>query len=418
MKKYNKKIIATLCGVTSITFGVFAQEVENIKSESWFERESLFIVPVVDNITRDSGFSPLVVWSGEVWDNVGGGTKTGGVVDSLLSIGFEQDISKIAGKDGWGTFGISAFWFAQSKRQSDWQGSYVGSVGQCASNIFSSDMVRVFEIYYANEFDTKFGTVGFRVGQLSADEDFMGLDYSDLFLNANLGAIPTNAGMELANGSFAFSQYSLATFGATIYWANENFDAIFGVYNGDAGRDSVDYHGFDYALQDVAIWYQIAYNYVLCGLNGRAQFGGNYHSGDFINKYNGNLGSDFYSFYFGLQQDFIADKNGNAILGGFVRIGYTPKEEISGCDKYLDCGLNWFAPLAGRQDDVLGLAFSAMKIGERDYEYDNLIELTYRAQITRAIVIQPTFQTYLNAKDEQGETNVAYVIGARVDINF
>ncbi len=418
MNKCSKTVIATLCGVSLTAFSAFTQEAENAKPESWFERESLFVAPTVEEIARYSGFSPLVVWSGEAWDNVSGGAKTGALVDSLLSIGFEQDISKIAGKDGWGTFGVSAFWFAQSKRQSDWQGSYVGSAGQCASNIFSGDMVRVFEIYYANEFDTKIGTVGFRVGQLAADEDFMGLDYSDLFLSANLGAIPTNAGMELANGSFAFSQYSLATFGATIYWANENFDAILGVYNGDAGRDSVANHGFDYALQDVAIWYQIACNYVLRGLNGRVQLGGNYHSGDFVNKYNGNLGSDFYSFYIGLQQDFIADKNGDAILGGFVRIGYTPKEEISGCDKYLDCGLTWFAPFAGRAYDVLGLAFSAMKIGERDYEYDNLIELTYRAQITKAIVIQPTFQTYLNAKDEQGETNVAYVIGARVDITF
>ena len=63
----------------------------------------------------------------------------------------------------------------------------------------------------------------------------MGMDYSDLFLNANLGAIPTNAGMELTNGSFAFSQYSLATLGATVYWSNDKVDAIVGIYNGDAG---------------------------------------------------------------------------------------------------------------------------------------------------------------------------------------
>ena len=99
-------------------------------------------------------------------------------------------------------------------------------------------------------------------------------------------------------------------------------------------------------------------------------------------------------------------------------MAYTPKEEISGCDKYIDCGLNWFGPIVGREDDVLGVAFSAVKIGYNNYEYDNLIEITYRAQITNAITVQPTFQTYLNAKDEAGDTNVAYIVGVRAEVNF
>ncbi len=418
MKKSYKIKCVVLFGVLLTTLNIFAQDEENLESGTWRERESLFVTPMVERLVGDSGFLPLVVWSGEAWDNVGGGAKTGSVFDSLLSIGFEQDISKLTGAEGWGTFGASAFWFAQSKRMSDWQGAYVGNAGQCASNIFSSDMVRIFEIYYVNEFDTKFGRVGFRIGQLASDEDFMGMDYSDLFLNANLGAIPTNACMELSNGALAFSQYSLATFSATTFWTYESFDIIVGVYNGDVGKDSVSNHGFDYKLKDIAIWYQIAYNYKLAGRGGRIQFGGNYHSGEFINKYSGAFESDFYSFYLGVQQDFIVDKNDDVILGGFIRFGYTPKEEISSCDKYIDCGLNWFAPFAKRPDDVLGVAFSAMKIGERDYEYDSLIEVTYRAQLTKAIVVQPVFQTYLNAKDSSGETEPAYVIGARVDVMF
>jgi carbohydrate-selective porin OprB len=66
----------------------------------------------------------------------------------------------------------------------------------------------------------------------------------------------------------------------------------------------------------------------------------------------------------------------------------------------------------------LGIAFAAMKINHIDYKFDNLLEITYRAQITPAIAIQPTFQTYLNAKDKNGETNPAYVIGVRAEVNF
>ncbi len=414
----NKTIVSAISTLTIIASGVLAQEAEK-KQETWTDRDSLFIAPAMEQIAPDSGFTPSLSWIGEAWDNVSGGSKTGSVYDSLFTLGLEQDLSKLGKADSkWGSLGITAFWYAQSKRLDDWQGRYVGNAGQTASNIFSSDMVRVFEIYYKNEFETEYGTFGFRVGQLAADEDFMGMDYSDLFLNANLGAIPTNACMELTDGSFAFSQYSLATLGATVYWSNDKLDAIVGFYNGNAGKDSVDNHGFDYNLHDIAVWYQVGMNYKLLGLNGRVQFGGNYHSGDFENKYDGSLVSDFYSFYIGVQQDLIADSEGNAILGGFVRMAYTPKEEISGCDKYIDCGLNWFGPLPNRKDDILGVVFSAMKIGEDNYEYDNLIELTYRAQLTPAIAIQPVFQTYLNAKDETGDTNVAYVVGVRAEVNF
>ena len=59
-----------------------------------------------------------------------------------------------------------------------------------------------------------------------------------------------------------------------------------------------------------------------------------------------------------------------------------------------------------------------MKINRIDYKFDNLLEITYRAQLTPAIAIQPTFQAYLNAKDENGKTNSAYVVGVRAEVNF
>ena len=420
MKTTTKYILLTSIA-TLTTTTILAQEAQtNDNSRNWQDNESLFLSQAVEHVAKDSGFTPIASWTGEYWSNLEGGTKTGSEWDSLITFGFEQDLSKPTNKN-WGTFGITAFWYTQSGDiMENICSTPHATTGHAASNIFSGEMVRVFEIFYKNEFETKNGTFGFRIGQLAADEDFMGMDYSDLFLNANLGAIPTNAGMELfgSNGSWAFSQYALATLGATIYWNNDNLDAIVGIYNGDAGRDVSSNHGFDYDIRNVAVWYQVGYNYELFDLAGRFQFGGNYHNGKFENKYTGEAERNFYSFYLGLQQDFIADKDGNAILGGFVRIAYTPQEEISGCDKYIDCGLNWFAPLPCRDDDVLGIAFSGMRLGEQYYHYDNLVEITYKAQITKAIAIQPTFQTYLNAKNENDKTNVAYVFGVRAEINF
>ena len=120
MIETKKSILAIIGGVSLTAFSAFAQEAETPKAESWMDRESLFITPAVKEIASKNGFTPSITWIGEAWDNVSGGSKTGSVYDSLFTIGFEQDVSKLAGKDGWGTFGITAFWYAQSKRQGDW----------------------------------------------------------------------------------------------------------------------------------------------------------------------------------------------------------------------------------------------------------------------------------------------------------
>lgn len=105
----------------------------------------------------------------------------------------------------------------------------------------AGNMARVFEIYYANEIETKFGNFGLRIGQLAADEDFMGMDYSDVFLNSSLGAMPNVAPVQL------FSQYNVATPGAVVYYKLENFSLMLGVYNGNVGADIPSNNGFDYS---------------------------------------------------------------------------------------------------------------------------------------------------------------------------
>ncbi|PWM29465.1 MAG: hypothetical protein DBX55_06945 [Verrucomicrobia bacterium] len=388
-------------------------------SEPWTERESLVLQSAAEKYLPWKGFTPLMTWTGELWGNASGGTKTGVELDSLITFGFEQDISEALSSKGLGKLGLTAFYYVSS-------GDFTSRVGSQSdpSNIFASDMVRIFEIYYQNEFETEWGAFGFRIGQLAADEDFMGMDYADIFLNSSFGAIPTNAGIDLYNGNGAFSQYALATLGATVYYNNGDFDAIVGIYNGNCGMDVSGNHGFDYDLQGVALWYQLGYNYTLCGLSGRAMFGGNYNSGTFTNFYTQEGTRNFYSFYWGLQQDLLTDSEGNAILGGFVRMAWAPDEDTACYTKYLDVGILWFGPIPDRADDVLALGFSGMELGsgfrrsEDINRYDTMLELTYRMQMTQAIMLQPTFQTYFNATNERGETKVAYVLGARLEINF
>lgn len=411
-----KVIAAALGGVTIFAACTFAQEASTQpgaeKPETWMDRDSLFIASASEDNTKKTGFTPSLNWTGEVWSNVSDGRDISTIADSLFTLGFEQDLSVLAGKEGWGRIGLSAFYYTQTNGGE--LGGFNSSQG-CFSNIVAGDMVRVFEIYYANEFETKFGNIGFRIGQLAADEDFMGMDYSDVFLNSSFGAMPNVAPAQL------FSQYNVATLGVAIYYSLGNFDATFGVYNGNIGQDISSNNGFDYSntFDTVALWYQFGYNYKIGGLAGRAMFGGNYHSDPSKINFDAIDAGSFYSFYVGLQQALINDNEGNAKFGVYTRIGWVPSGRASDNNFYADFGFNWFAPIPSRESDVFAVGFSVIeneRAARAEYShYEGALEITYRVQITPAIALQPDFQIFVN-QGEDSET--AYIAGARLEVNF
>lgn len=429
MKHYTAKTALAMCA-TLTTLGAFAQsantaaapEAEAVKGEAtaetqkWYEKDSLFLADATEKLSEDTGFTPSVVWTGEAWGNFTRGNNIKNVVDSLFTVGFEEDLSVATGVEHAGKIGVSAFYYTASHGGDlgfeSSQGGY--------SNIVAGEMLRAFEIYYANEFETKAGNFGFKIGQLAADEDFMGMDYSDVFLNSSLGAIPNVAPAQL------FSQYNVATLGLVVYYSVGDFDATFGLYNGNVGADISSNNGFDYSntFDTIAFWYQFGYNYSIGDLAGRVVFGGNYHSDPSKVNFDEFDDRNFYSFFVGLQQDFINDSEGNAKLGGFVRLGLVPSSKSSDNNFYADFGLNWFAPIPGRDDDVFAVAYSVIG-NERDaradfgQHYDGTLEITYRCQLTPAIAIQPDFQIFMNpVNSDSGAKETAYVLGARAEITF
>ena len=387
-----------------------AKEAEQPKA--WNERESLFLEGAVEKYAPDSGFTPSITWTGEAWGNASNGSDFGGLVNSLFTFGIEQDLEAATGVKNAGRIGVSAFYYNRSK--GDLRG-LDSSQGGVSNILVDGDVARVFEIYYANEFETKAGDFGFRVGQLAADEDFMGMDYSDIFLNSSLGAIPNVAPAQM------FSQYNVATFGLVAYYTYGDFDVTLGVYNGNVGADKSSNNGFDYAhtFDTVAFWYQFGYNYAVSDLKGRVVFGGNYHSDPSKVNFDEIDDHNFYSFFVGIQQDFVNDSEGNAKLGGFVRLGLVPSSKSSDQNFYADFGLNWFAPIPGRDDDVFAVAFSVIeneRTSRDEYShYEGMLEVTYRCQLTPAIAIQPDFQFYTNPNNGGSS---AYIIGARAEVNF
>ncbi len=385
-----------------------------VEKESLFERNSLFLDSVTESLSEKTGFFVGLLWQGEVWADVSRGSDINTTLDSLFTLTFEQDLSVAMNNEGLGWLGISAFYYNRTNggglgRLSSSQGDF--------SNILAGDMARVFEIYYANDFESNVGDFSIRIGQLASDEDFMGMDYSDTFLNSSFGAIPNVAPAQL------FSQYSVATLGFVIGYTVDNFDIKLGVYNGNVGGDISSNNGFDYSntFESVAFWYQLGYDYELFGLGGRTIFGGNYHSSPDKANFDAIASSSFYSFYVGVQLDILCDNDGLTILGTFARIGVVPDSGASDNNFYADFGFNWFAPIPERDEDIFAIGVSIIENERescREYaHYETTLEASYRMQVTPAIVFQPDMQIYFNpaARDETG---TAYVVGARLEVIF
>ncbi len=422
MNSINNKVIAASLG-SILTMATFANAQEAVQTpakeeapQSWYERDSLFLASATESLSEKTGFTPALTWTGEVWGDVSNKNNMNSFVDSLFTIEVEQDLSVLSGKDNMGRIGVSAFYYNQTHGGSLENVSEKSNQGY-VSNIVAGDMARVFEIYYANEFETKAGTFGFRIGQLAADEDFMGMDYSDTFLNSSFGAMPN-----IAPGNL-FSQYNVATLGLVVYYTYENFDATFGVYNGNIGEDISSNNGFDYknTFDTVAFWYQFGYNYKVGGLDGRVMVGGNYHSDPTKANFDEGTTNNFYSFYAGIQQALFNDDEGNAKFGVYGRVGFVPNSESSDNNFYADFGFNWFAPIPCRENDVFAAGFSVIENerAQRDEfsHYQGTLEVTYRCQITPAISFQPDFQIFFNS-GARDESNAVYVAGARLEVVF
>lgn len=66
-----EKIIATIAAAT-FTLTIYADGGETVATQAyrdlrWLDRDTLFTGEIIEKLAPDSGFSPFVVWTGDVW---------------------------------------------------------------------------------------------------------------------------------------------------------------------------------------------------------------------------------------------------------------------------------------------------------------------------------------------------------------
>ncbi|EIP99224.1 carbohydrate-selective porin [Opitutaceae bacterium TAV1] len=370
---------------------------------------------------EEKGITPWLTVTGEAWNIPAGGNQHGNLWNVFFDFGFEVDPGAFGGP---ATAKIVVQGHARESRDSRGELADTGSFNPASGN-FAGDGWRMFNIFYQQSF--KDGIYDLKIGQIAADDDFMGSEYSGLFMNSSFGAMPSIVGASGAGADgMGYAAYPVASPGIRFNWTpDETYSWQAGIYHGGPGEDVHGNHGFDReSLSDtgILVFTEGAMNFDIASKPSSFRLGGSFHTKKFDNFKTGGTGSDVWNLYAVHDLALAMADEESVALGAFWRFGITPDEDVATAFIYADAGLNWFAPFASRPDDVAGLAVSWTKLGS-DYaaaegaenKNEFTVELTYLAQLTSCWSVQGDIQYVI---DPVGSTRDSLVLGLRTVLSF
>jgi porin len=386
--------------------------------------------------------------------NVSGGLKQGSTMQGVTIATLQIDTQKAFGLAG-GTINMSAL---QIHGQS--LSPYYLDDLQTASGTEAEDATRLWELWYDQSFAN--GAFDIKLGQQSIDQEFMVSKYSALFVNAMAGW-PMLPCADLYAGGPAYPLSSLGIRG--LVRPASNLTILAGVFDdnppGGAFADdpqSADAGGVRFNLNTSALFIaeaQLQVN-LFAGPPGTYKLGFWYDTGSFPDQAVDNQGLSLanpesdgipemhkgnYSVYGVVDQTLWQPKGSTRSLNVFARLMGAPVDQNL-ISFSANAGLTLTDPLPGRPNDSAGIDFGLAKVSGRAADLDRadalysggfvpvrgtetLIELTYQAQVTPWLQIQPDAQFIVNpgggvmnpdAPTERLHDEV--VVGVRTNINF
>ena len=393
--------------------------------------------------------------------NLVGGVKQGATMEGVTTGAMEIDTGKAFGLPG-GTFHVSAL---QIHGQS-LTGPYLDNL-QAANGNEAEDGTRLWELWYEQQFDST--RADLKIGQQSIDNEFIASTYSGLFVNTMAGwpLIPSD---DLYGGGPA---YPLSSLGVRLrYEPEDNQTLLAGVFDDNPGggafsddAQALDGNGAKFNLNTGALFiaeYQVAINRPAGGdkvqtanqrggLPGTYKIGFWYDTGSFPDRRFGTDGLSLadadsngdavmhhgnYSLY-GVADQTVwqSASDGSRTLNVFGRIMGAPDTQ-NVIDFSFNGGVTLAAPLPGRDNDQAGVDFGIGRVSSRAAGLDRdlgapaqtteeLIELTYQAQATPWLLVQPDLQFIANPgagvqdpNDLSHNLRDEFVAGARFIVTF
>jgi porin len=448
--KANWKSLLLSAVVAGSPLGVAAEPAEPFLERSEVTGHWLGVRPMLS----DHGVEIFGGYTVEVWGNTSGGLKTGTVYTGLLDFGAEVDLDKAI---GWKGASLSTTWLWLSGRDAseDLAGNFL-----TISNIAGFNTLRMFELWFQQNFWDD--VLSLRFGQLSADSEFLISDYSGLFINGTFGW-PAFAYMNIPEGGPGYPMGTLGTRLALnpLDW----FTFQTAVFQGNVFAQDVNRHGFRWNLEAETGYTflneaQIRWNHreEEKGLPGQMKAGAWFQTGTSADALAESTESGNSGYYLILDQMLYREQvasvpestahDGKSVtdakgvksltapvamaksdqgLGWFGRIAFTPADR-NFINFYFDTGVSYKGLVPTRDNDTVGvgIGYAQLSNGGRNSLADEgaspigaeiVIELTYQAEITPWLVIQPDLQCLLNPG---GTTDLgsAWVIGGRASLTF
>lgn len=366
----------------------------------------------------------------EVWGNTTGGLKTGSVAPSLIQFATGIDLEKLIHWKGASFYSRWAYLGGQDPGPT-LTGDLFG-----VSNIAGWNTFRNIELWLQQNFlENKLSV---RAGQLVADSEFVISDYGALFINNTFGW----PAFLFTNLPFGGPAFPMGAPGVRIkIEPSEAFSLKAAVFQGVYSQQ-INNHGFywDFHPQDGLFYLlEAAHRYQYSNLPGQIKTGVWGSSGNFLNTastsnaFNGNYG------VYGIIDQLIycphtlsdkkgIDTNDSPGLGAFGRVAFEPSN-LNLMSFYFDTGLNYKGLFPKRKNDLLGIGVTFGQMtstglnniqqsqGVAPAWIDMIFELTYQAQITRFVSIQPDLQYIINPGTAQNLPN-ALIIGMRANVTF
>jgi len=379
-------------------------------------------------LLEDRGVSLFGSYTCEVWGNTTGGLKTGSVYTGLLEFGAEVDLEKLVGWSG-GSVGTSWLWLSGRDASEDLVGNFL-----TISNIAGLNTLRMMELWFQQNFlEDK---ISLRLGNITADSEFVVSDFGGLFINAEFGW-PALAGMNMPGGGAAYPTGGL---GARL--ALEPTDWLgfrSGVFLTNLIPQNINRAGFRWDLnskQAVTWMNELCFSHGTGEgsqtLPGFVKAGMWLQTGAEANALDSESGLTNTGFYLLADQMLLPERReddsiSNEGMGAFAGLGFTPPGR-NVVDFYLNTGVTYKGLIPGRDEDTCGLACglaSPSHGADADLRNEGLapqaaemvLEATYQCVIAPCCFVQPDIQYVINPGATLATGN-ALVLGARFSVVF
>lgn len=374
-------------------------------------------------------------------DNLAGGLQHDTIYQGALLMTLDLDSEKLVGYPG-GSFHVGSIWLNGQKPFSD---QYVGDLNKVNLLDFPNSF-RLWDVWYQQKFLRD--QLSLKVGDMAVDEDFIVPDYYNSLASINLlnqtFFYPTMAfdvydipGLPPQHHGLPSTPFSAP--GARLRWDPvPQVYAQAAVYGGDPDQSDSGTHFNLSESQGALCYYEVGYRLNQQksdpGLGGSYKLGGWYHTGNFDDVYSGVFsealqaggvagfpvgvhGGD-YGWYLLAEQQLYRqlgkDDPAQQGLVGFFRLSGAPADRNL-AQFGVDGGLVYKGLVPKRNWDTLSLGASYLEISEdirraqRDVDamataagtpapfpkladYEGVLELSYKAQLTAWWTVQPSLQ--------------------------